>query len=134
VHNDSWRILPSWKSALDAPGAQQMGLLRKLFEARREWWLLTPDQSVFAAGGRTEGDLLRLAARHQDGKWVMLYLADKAQFTVDLTKLSGAKVRGFWFNPKSGEQTAIEPLTNKGTKAFSTPEGWEDALLVLESN
>jgi len=133
-HNDSWRILPSWKPALDAPGAQQMGLLRKVFEARKEWWLLTPDQSVFAAGGRTEGDLLRLAARHQGGKWVMLYLADKAQFTVDLSKVSGAKVKGFWFNPRSGEQTAIEPLTNKGTKAFSTPEGWEDALLVLESN
>ncbi len=132
-HNDSWRILPSWKSALDAPGAQQMGLLRKVFEARQEWWLLTPDQSVFAAGGQIEGQLLHLAARHQGGRWVMLYLADKAQFTVDLGKLSGVKVRGFWFNPKSGEQTAIEPLTNKGTKAFSTPEGWEDALLVLET-
>ena len=132
-HNDSWRILPSWKSALDSPGARQMGILRRLFEARTEWWLLAPDQSVFAAGGRTEGDILHLAARHQGGKWVMLYLADKAEFTVDLSKLSGTRVRGFWCNPQSGEETAIEPLTNKGVKAFSTPEGWEDALLVLET-
>jgi hypothetical protein len=132
-HNDSWRILPTWKSALDAPGARQMGILRKLFEAREEWWLLVPDQSILVAGGQTEGDLLHLAARHEHGKWVMIYLADKASFSVNLNKLSGAKVQGFWFNPQSGEQISIEPLTNKGMKAFSTPEGWEDALLVLET-
>ncbi len=132
-HNDSWRVLPTWKSALDAPGAQQMGILRKLFEARAEWWLLTPDQSVFADGGRTDGDLLHLAARHEGGKWAMLYLADKAEFAVDLAKLSGPRISGFWFNPQSGEKTPIEPLTNKGVKRFSPPEGWEDALLILES-
>ena len=110
-----------------------MGILRRVFEARSEWWLLAPDQSVFAAGGRTEGDILHLAARHQGGKWVMLYLADKAEFTVDLSKLNGARLRGFWCNPQSGEETAIDPLTNKRVKAFSTPEGWEDALLILET-
>ena len=110
-----------------------MGILRKLFEARAEWWLLTPDQSVFADGGRTDGDLLHLAARHEGGKWAMLYLADKAEFAVDLAKLSGPRISGFWFNPQSGEKTPIEPLTNKGVKRFSTPEGWEDALLILES-
>ncbi len=132
-HNDSWRVLPTWKSALDAPGAQQMGILRKVFEARAEWWLLTPDQSLFADGGRTDGQVLHLAARHQGGKWAMLYLADKAEFSVDLGKLSGPGVSGFWCNPKSGEKTPVEPLTNKGVKRFSTPEGWEDSLLILES-
>ncbi|MGO8703826.1 MAG: DUF4038 domain-containing protein [Candidatus Brocadiia bacterium] len=132
-HNDSWRVLPTWKSALDAPGAQQMGILRKVFEARAEWWLLTPDQSLFADGGRTDGQVLHLAARHQDGQWAMLYLADKAEFSVDLGKLSGPGVSGFWCNPKSGEKTPVEPLTNKGVKRFSTPEGWEDSLLILES-
>ena len=28
-HNDSWRVLPTWKQALDAPGAMQMGILKK---------------------------------------------------------------------------------------------------------
>jgi hypothetical protein len=27
-HNDSWRVLPTWQQALDAPGATQMGVLR----------------------------------------------------------------------------------------------------------
>ncbi|MEO8427123.1 MAG: DUF4038 domain-containing protein [Verrucomicrobiota bacterium] len=27
-HNDSWRVLPTWKEALDAPGATQLGILK----------------------------------------------------------------------------------------------------------
>jgi hypothetical protein len=50
-HNDSWRILPTWREALDAPGAAQMGSLKRIFLARNEWWLLVPDQSVLASGG-----------------------------------------------------------------------------------
>jgi len=77
-HNDSWRVLPTWKKALDAPGAVQLRLLKKTFEALPEWWYIVPDQSVFAEGGRTDGQILNLAARHKDGKWDIVYLADKA--------------------------------------------------------
>ena len=51
-HNANWRVLPTWKEALNAPGAIQMGVLKKIFLARKEWWLLVPDQSLFASGGR----------------------------------------------------------------------------------
>jgi hypothetical protein len=102
-HNDSWRVLPTWKQALDAPGAAQLGIRKRAFMARREWWLLVPDQSVFASGGRTEGDLLRLAARHQDGKWAMIYLAEKATFSVNMGKVAGAEVNAFWVNPRTGD-------------------------------
>lgn len=34
-HNDSWRVLPTWKQALDAPGATQLRLLKKIFLDRR---------------------------------------------------------------------------------------------------
>jgi hypothetical protein len=131
-HNDSWRILPTWKKALDAPGAVQMGRLKKIFQERKEWWLLVPDQSILATGGETRGDLLHLAARHQDGKWVMVYLADKASFSVQMDKLADDNASALWINPKTGDATPIGRLSNKGVKAFSTPDGWEDALLVLE--
>ena len=86
-HNDSWRVLPTWKKALDAPGAFQMGVLKKIFLGLDEWWFLVPDQSIFLAGGNTNGDLLNLAARHKDGKWIMVYLAAKSTVSVDLSKL-----------------------------------------------
>ncbi len=132
-HNDSWRILPTWKTALDAPGAQQMGVLRKIFEARPEWWLLVPDQSLLATGGKTDGKVLHLAARHKDGKWAMIYLADKTKFSVDLAKLSGANLKATWINPVDGKATRLEAIPNQGVRSFITPDGWEDSLLVLES-
>ena len=131
-HNDSWRILPTWKKALDAPGAQQMDILRKIFEARAEWWLLVPDQSLFASGGQTDGKVLHLAARHQDGKWAMVYLADKADFSVNMSELSGADINAFWVDPKTGNSVPVGSFSNEGVRSFSTPEGWEDSLLILE--
>ncbi len=132
-HNDSWRILPTWKQALDAPGARQMGLLRRVFEARPQWWRLVPDQSLFAAGGQTQGKMLHLAARHPEGKWAMVYLADPAEFSVNLAGLEGPRVSALWINPATGESGAIESYANTGVQSFTTPAGWEDSLLILES-
>ena len=165
-HNASWRILPAWKEALNAPGAIQMGVLKKIFLARKEWWLLVPDQSLFRSGGRagdwplprefaneaerrayvrdlgpfesaagqpTGNELLHLAARHQNGQWAMFYLADKATFSVDMSKLNAAKVSVFWVNPITGDPKPVGQESNTGVKSFSTPDGWEDALLILEA-
>ena len=132
-HSHAWRMPPMWKEALDAPGARQMGIVREFLTDRSEWWLLAPDQSILTAGGQVEGYLLHLAARHQDGRWVMVYLADKAEFSVDMGKLSGAKVNGLWCNPKTGETSPAGAFANTGVGTFSTPDGWEDALLVLEN-
>ena len=132
-HNDSWRVLPTWKEALDAPGAAQLGVLKKTFMARKEWWRLVPDQSIFASGGQTNGQILNLAARHKDGLWAMVYLASKASVSLNLNKISSGKVNAFWVNPKTGEPMNARRLSNTGLESFSTPEGWEDALLILES-
>lgn len=163
-HNDMWRVLPTWKESLDAPGAVQMGVLKKTFMARKEWWRLVPDQSVLAAGGeivpvalpkydapekertayvrtlkpsltegRASGDLLNLAARHQDGKWAMIYFPDKASFSVNMNKIRASKVNVSWVNPISGASTRVGQEPNTGVKSFTTPEGWEDALLILEA-
>jgi Protein of unknown function (DUF4038)/Putative collagen-binding domain of a collagenase len=133
-HNDSWRVLPTWKQALDAPGATQLGLLKKVFLERKEWWHLVPDQSILAAGGNTSGPILNLSARHKDGRWIMVYLGSKATISVDMSKLaSGKAARAFWVEPTRGFQAPIEEgFEPRGVQPFSTPDGWEDALLILE--
>jgi len=131
-HNDSWRVLPTWRQALDAPGAAQLGILRNTFLARPEWWRLVPDQSLLAKGGITGGDWLHLAARHKAGKWVIVYLADAASFSVRMSKLSGPG-QASWIDPRTGAATAIGSFNNAGVQSFTTPEGWEDSLLILES-
>ena len=132
-HNDSWRMLPTWRKSLDAPGAVQLGILRKVFLERKEWWLLEPDQALLVRGGVTGGDVLNLAARHRDGKWIMAYLGTKATFSVNVGKLSAGKgQRAQWVDPRTGSATPAGTVSG-GMQEFTTPEGWEDALLVLES-
>jgi hypothetical protein len=134
-HNDSWRVLPTWKQALDAPGARQLTLLKRIFEGMKEWWRLVPDQTVFASGGNTEGTVLNLGARHQDGRWIMVYLGDKASFSIDMSKITAAKeVVARWIDPRTGGTVAAGRFSNAGVQSFSTPEGWEDALLILEAS
>ena len=133
-HNDSWRVLPTWKKALDAPGAVQMGILKRIFLDREEWWNLVPDQSIFASGGNTGGRVLNLAARHKDGKWVMVYLGSKSAFSINMNKIATARVSAFWIDPKTGDSVPIGTFSNVGVQSFSTPAKWEDALLMLEAS
>ncbi len=92
-HNDSWRVLPTWKQALDAPGAVQTGHSQEdLHWPAGEWWRLVPDQSVFASGGNTEGRRAppgRPPRRTVNG--LMVYLAEKATFSVTWTSWAAAK-------------------------------------------
>jgi hypothetical protein len=134
VTNDSWRVLPTWKRALDAPGATQPGILKKTFMDRKEWWRLVPDQTIFASGGNTSGQILNLAARHEEGQWIMVYLGAKTSFSIDLSKM--AKRHGasaFWIDPRNADRRSVGALSSMGTQSFSTPAGWEDALFIVES-
>ena len=132
-HNDSWRVLPSWKKALNAPGAVQMGVLKKIFLDRKEWWYLIPDQSIFASGSNVNGQILNLASRHKDGKWIMVYLGSKSSFSINMSKITAAnKVNALWIDPRTGDSHAAGSFPNTGVKTFSTPNEWEDALLILE--
>ena len=134
-HNDSWRVLPTWKKALDAPGAVQMSILKKIFMAREEWWRLVPDQSIFAGGGKTDGDVLNLAARHEDGKWIMVYLGGKSSFSINMNRIAaGNKLSASWIDPRTGDSVSIGGLSNRAVESFSTPDGWEDALLILATH
>jgi hypothetical protein len=88
---------------------------------------------VFASGGNTNGQVLNLAARHKDGRWIMVYLGSKASFSIHMDKLAaGGTVTARWIDPRTGEPKAIGSVSSSGVESFTTPDGWEDALLVLE--
>ena len=63
----------------------------------------------------------------------MVYLADATSFSVQMNKLSATRVSASWIDPRSGDATPIGVFGNTGVKQFTTPAGWEDALLVLEA-
>jgi len=112
-----------------------LGILKKLFLDRKEWWNLVPDQTIFASGGNTNGQVLNLAARHKDGQWAMVYLASKASFSINMEKIAaGNTVKAFWIDPRTGDSVAIGGFANTGVQTFSTPDEWEDGLLILEAS
>jgi hypothetical protein len=37
-----------------------------------------------------------------------------------------------WLDPRTGESVAIGKVPSEDVAEFTTPDGWEDALLVLE--
>ncbi len=132
-HNDSWRVLSSWKEALDAPGAFQMGILKEIFLDLKEWWFLIPDQSILTSGGNIAGDLLNLAARHKDGKWLIVYLASKDTCSVDLGKITGSNtVNAFWIDPRTGNSNTAGSFQKDEEVSFITPVEFEDAILLLK--
>jgi hypothetical protein len=133
-HNDLWRVLPTWPQALDADGAVQMGVLKQVFLEREEWWNLEPDSTLLLEGGNTEGQLLTLAARHAEGKWLLVYLGAKASCIVDMTKIAGAeRATAFWCDPRNGGSIPLGDFPTDRVERFTTPEGWEDALLIIEA-
>jgi hypothetical protein len=132
-HNDSWRVLPTWKEALDAPGAVQMGILKRILLDRKEWWNLVPDQAIFTSGGNTNGQVLNLAARDKDGQWIMAYLGSKASFSIDMTKVKASGNRKvFWIDPRTGNSVSMGSFPNWRGESFSAPSEWEDTVLIVE--
>ncbi len=116
------------------PAPHNWASSRRVFLDRKEWWRLVPDESILAAGGNTSGKILNLAARHQDGQWLMVYLGGKSSFSVSMQKIANkSAVNAFWIDPRNGDRSSIGRFANTGDQPFSTPPGWEDALLVLET-
>jgi len=61
-------------------------------------------------------------------------LASKASFSINMNKIAAAgKVNAFWIDPRTGESIPAGSFSNTGIESFSTPNGWEDALLILEA-
>ena len=132
-HNDSWSSPSSWRSWLDSTGSLHMRTYREVVTACREWWNLIPDQSVFA-DGEGSGLALNVAARSAAGDWMMAYLSSRTTISIELDKIAvGSEVGASWIDPTTGARTRIGRYANHGTQSFTTPAGWEDAVLLLEA-
>ena len=123
-----------WRTALRYPGAGQMGVMRRLFE-KRAWYRLKPDQSVLASqpGG---GPYRCVAARAEDGQFVIVYLPEGKPVRIHMDKVSGKSVTAQWFDPREGTWLSIGDFANTGVREFTAPARGvkDDWLLVLDAN
>lgn len=118
-----------WNEAIHRPGANQMRHVRTLIESR-PFLSRVPDQSLVA--NALEGNDHIVATRGDGYAWI--YSPQGRKFTVNLEKLSGAKTKAWWFNPRTGTVTDAGEYDNKGAREFTCPaEGFgADWVLGLD--
>jgi hypothetical protein len=95
---------------------------------------MVPDQSVLAAEPG-EGTQRLVAARAQDGSFVIAYTPVGRPVSIHMNKLNGARVSAQWYDPRHGTWKAIGQYSNKSTQEFVAPAHGEqdDWLLVLDA-
>jgi hypothetical protein len=130
--------LMPWPEAIEQPGAAQMQHGRALMESR-PFLTRVPDQDVLVTGRVPTsmpgaGRYSFVATRDVDGSYAMVYAPVSRPFTVRMSKISGSKVRAWWFNPRDGSSTSIGTFDNAGERTFTPPTPGEmiDWVLVLD--
>ena len=93
----------AWYDALKAPGFNQMRYLKNLMLAF-PFFERIPDQSIVAG---TNGERYDRAVATRGKDYLMVYNYTGRPVQVDLTKISGAKKKLWWYNPRNGELTYI---------------------------
>jgi hypothetical protein len=119
-----------WYDAMDMPGAMQMKYVRALMESHPLAGRV-PDQSLIIENNLTPMQRIQ-ATRGND--YLFVYSAEGKPFTVFMGKIHGAKLRAYWYDPRSGKTTDVGVTSNTGKKLFTPPgSGYgNDWVLVLD--
>ena len=120
-----------WDEVLDLDGAWQMLVARRLMQ-NRPMLERVPDQSLIASGAGKGADHVQ-AARGKG--YAFVYVPTGRAVKVNLGKISGARVKAWWYDTRSGVAKAIGEFANTGVREF-TPPGQpargNDWVLVLD--
>ncbi len=122
-----------WYEAIHQTGAAQMGYMRKLFESR-PFLKMVPNQEILANIFGQDKNNIR-AAHGKDGSFVIVYTPYGKPVHLNMEKLSGKNISGYWYNPREGNSIPIESFENtKKVKAFVPPSSGSmtDWVLVLD--
>lgn len=121
-----------WRTALDHPGAQQIGNLRKLADSRaRPGVFRVPDQRLLASGATEAGNRL---LRGSDSSYLMVYSRLGAAITVDTGSISGDALTAHWFDPRTGQAEPIADVKRDTAATFTPPANGRgnDWVLVVD--
>lgn len=122
-----------WYEVLDLPGAWNMMHVRNLIESR-PFLDRVPDQSLISGGAGTGG---RHVQSTRGKSYAFIYIPYGQNVKINLGKISGQKVKAWWFNPRSGQAKPIGTFSNSGTQEFDPPgktTRGNDWVLVLDDS
>lgn len=121
-----------WREALQFPGAWQMRHARALLESR-PFFHRVPDQNLLI-GSAGEGLDHAQATRDESGAFALIYLASGREIEIDTSKLSGDRMRAWWFDPRSGASELIGEFAREPQMKCTPPVTGRgmDWVLVLD--
>ena len=118
-----------WWEAIQDPGCQQMKYLKKLMLAF-PFFDRVPDQSIIAGTNGVQYERV-IATRGND--YMLIYNYTNRKMDIDMTKISGAKKKAWWYSPVDGSVESIGEFDN-GTHAFINDSGYRagnDWVLIV---
>jgi len=121
-----------WYESLDLWGAADMTHVKSLMLSR-PYLTRIPDQSVIVSE-IGDGDGHVQATRDSQGSYVFVYTPLGQSVTVNLEKLSGGKVKAWWYDPRHGTAQEIGTFDKKDRREFKPPVHGKgnDWVLVLD--
>nr|CAA9254396.1 GH140 [uncultured Armatimonadetes bacterium] len=121
-----------WKAALRSPGAASLSVLARLFRTL-EWWKLSPEPTAIAGGAGSPGEL-SVAMRSAEGDRMLAYLPAPSTISLRLDRITASRAaRATWIDPRTGARSAVGAFPTAAPHAFTTPQGWPDALLLVQA-
>ena len=123
-----------WETAMDLPGAFQMGYLKKLM-LDYPFYKLVPDRKrKLVVHGSEEGATYVPAAISENGDFALVYIPENQSVYIDLSIFEEKRIAALWFNPRKGTYTQDSYHYNTNTFArFAPPcdDKEPDYVLVL---
>lgn len=130
THPDAQPKVSYWDEAIDDPGAGQMIHLKNLMLSK-PYFERVPDQSLVAGNGERYHRLL--ATRGKD--YALIYTWNGRDMKINMGKIGGETVTASWYDPRTGKNSIIGKVENKGIRTFNPPgevRNGNDWVLVLE--
>ena len=117
----------NWYDAIHWPGSSQMTHVGNLLKSRpaNRW----RDESLVIEGMGSGKE--RMGASRGDD-FAFIYFPASMTRTIQLDKISGRRVKCYWYNTRTGENKLIGTYRNSGTRTFTTTDNL-DWLLVIDN-
>ncbi len=118
-----------WWEALDDPGCQEMKYVKKLMLAF-PFFDRIPDQSVISGQNGAQYERV-IATRGKD--YILVYNYTNRLTEIDMTKISGARKKAWWYSPINGNIEYIGEFNN-GKNKFIHDSGYHpgnDWVLII---
>jgi hypothetical protein len=136
-HGTSWGDV-SWQAAAQLPGSRQIGLGKALLE-RYRWWEFEPHPE-WVKPHQTPANRMSAYAAGIPGQVRVVYIPAETIWTVHRQEMvvqgleSGVSYRAGYFNPKTGDVTALGAVQPNAAGDYVVPRApvFQDWVLVLE--